>query len=105
MADLTAVAFAAIARLIRSSQELPSKIAQNARDANQRREEPGLPMHNMNELRLRNRTGAIASSDNRNDEGSSQTSTTNTGTFTPGSGDDSSTSEGLSMLLIIVSIK
>jgi hypothetical protein len=106
MADLTAVAFAAITRLIRSLQELPFKITQNSRDANHSREDPGLPMHRMEETGLRNRTGATASSSSRNDEGSSPTtSTTNTGTFTPGSGDDSSPSEGWHMPLIIVEYK
>jgi hypothetical protein len=106
MADLTAVASAAITRLIRSLQELPFNITRNARDANQSREEPGLPMHGMEETGLRSRTGATALSSNRNDEGSSPTtSTTNTGTFTPGSGDDTSPSEGRHMPLIIVKYK
>jgi hypothetical protein len=106
MANLTALAFAAMTRLIRSFQDLPFKITRNARDANQSREEPGLPMHRMEEPGLRNRTGATASSSNRNDEGSSPTtSTTTTGTFTPGSGDDTSPSEGWHIPLIIVKYK
>jgi hypothetical protein len=106
MADLTAVAFAAMTQLIRSFHDLPFKITWNARDANQSREEPGLPMHRMGDSRLRNRTGATVLSSNRNDEGSSPTtSTTNTETFTPGPGDDSSPSEGWHTPLIIVKYK
>jgi hypothetical protein len=106
MAALTAMAVDAMTRLIRSFQELPFKITRNAREANQSREEPGLPMHSMDETGLRNRTGATASSSNHNEEGSSPTtSTTNTGTFTPGSGDDSSPPEGWHMPLIIVKYK
>jgi hypothetical protein len=103
MAALTAVAFAAVTRLIRFFQDLTFKSTRNTRDANQSRENPGLPMHRMGETGLRNRAGATASSSARNDEESSPTtSTTNTGTFTPGSRDDSPPSEGWHMPLIIL---